>query len=683
MSTASPRRSLESAALTSNKAKLSEIMLPEDDATIIKPKDDDLTRIKPRPYPQVLDLGGKPALDSKFNDDYSLRGAVGVGGGGQVLLGFDERIGREVAIKELLDQAANEDIELSARFLREARITGRLEHPGIVPVYDLGTKQSGAPYYVMRLVRGDTLAKALKACNDEVLAEHALSRRLSLLDRLIDVCEAVAYAHSKGVIHRDIKPGNIVLGPFGETIVLDWGLAKVENEADLAPLMSAASSQTADDADLTRMGDILGTPAYMAPEQANPDFGVVDTRSDVFALGCMLYYLLAGHPPLRGSADEILEQLSSLAPMPSARDPKLPMPPELIAICDKALAKDKSLRFPNAAALADELRAYRDGRLVSAYAYSRGELLRRFIARNKVALVASLAVLLAILIGAGLAFKFGVEAHKARNLAVAEGEIVKQEKQQVERALADVTRISNQNLTAANQIADSILGNLNEMRMGMQQAAASLRTNADLAASSGVLDGLLQRYPRGESFATTRAPGTIVAVAPAKYRQALGADTSQLEHNRMTLERGVPILSRIYQAPEGFAAVTMVVPIKQGKTIPGFISMRIKPVDFLGGLLAEDTQSKKRTVWVVQDDGLLLFDTDPQEIGLNLFREERFNQIPQLRQLAAEIDDQDAGVGYYQSQSAGQSEPSRQIAAWVSLRPAENRGWKVVVVEAW
>ncbi|QSB01093.1 protein kinase [Methylomonas sp. EFPC1] len=657
------------------------MMLPEDDATLIKPQDDDLTRIKPRPYPQVLN--DSPGQDAKFNDDYSLRGAVGVGGGGQVLLGFDERIGREVAIKELLDQAANDDVELSARFLREARITGRLEHPGIVPVYDLGTKQSGAPYYVMRLVRGDTLAKALKACNDEVLAEHALSRRLGLLDRLIDVCEAVAYAHSKGVIHRDIKPGNIVLGPFGETIVLDWGLAKVENEADLAPLISAAPKQVADDADLTRIGDILGTPAYMAPEQANPDFGAVDTRSDVFALGCILYYLLAGHPPLSGSADEILAQLSSLAPMPSARDPKLPMPPELIAICDKALSKDKSLRFPNAAALADELRAYRDGRLVSAYAYSRGELLRRFIARNKVVLAASLAVLLAILIGAGLAFKFGVEAHKARDLAVAEGELVKQEKQQVERALADVTRISNQNLTAANQIADRILGNLNEMRMGMQQTAESLRSNAELAASAGLLESLLQRYPRGESFATTRAPGTIVAVAPGKYRQALGADTSQLEHNRMTLERGVPILSRIYQAPEGFPAVTMVVPIKQGKTIPGFISMRIKPVDFLGGLLAEDTQTQKRTVWVVQDDGLLLYDSDPQEIGLNLFREERFNQIPELRQLAAEIADQDAGVGYYQSQSAAQSAPSRQIAAWVSLRPAENRGWKVVVLEAW
>lgn len=656
-------------------------MLPEDDATIIKPQDDDLTRVKPRPYPQILD--GSPGRDGKFNDEYSLRGAVGVGGGGQVLLGFDERIGREVAIKELLDQAAHEDVELNARFLREARITGRLEHPGIVPVYDLGKKQSGAPYYVMRLVRGDTLAKALKACNTEVLPEHALSRRLSLLDRLIDVCEAVAYAHSKGVIHRDIKPGNIVLGPFGETIVLDWGLAKVENEADLAPLMSAVPKQVADDADLTRIGDVLGTPAYMAPEQANPDFGAVDTRSDVFALGCILYYLLAGRPPLRGSADEILEQLSSLAPMPSARDPKLPMPPELIAICDKALAKDKSLRFSDAATLADELRAYRDGRLVSAYAYSRGELLRRFIARNKIVLLATAAVLLAIVIGAGVAVKFGIEAHRARQLAVAEAEAVTLEKQRVESALADVTRISNDNLTAADAVAATIRDAIDEIRIGIEQLAGSVRNIADRQTMTGALEAVRLRYPGAESFAATRAPGTITAVAPAKYAQAVGADTSQLEHNIVARERGIPVMSRVYQAPEGFAAVTLVVPIKRGKVVAGFISARFKAADFLGGLLARGIQTENRTLWVVQDDGLILYDTDPHEIGLNLFREERFSQIPELRQLAEEISKQDAGIGYYQSESTGHEAPSRRIASWVSLRPTENRQWKVVVLEAW
>lgn len=654
--------------------------IPENDATLIKPRDD-LTRIKANPY--TAPSGDAPALDGgKFNDDYSLRGAVGVGGVGRVLLGFDERIGREVAIKEMLDQAAHQDSELTARFLREARITGRLEHPGIVPVYDLGMKDSGAPYYVMRLVRGDTLAKRIKDCDLPAAPELALSRRLSLLDRVIDVCEALAYAHAKGVIHRDIKPGNIVLGPFGETIVLDWGLAKVENEAD-ADIAAVLPARHGDDADLTRIGDILGTPAYMAPEQANPEFGAVDARSDVFALGCILHYLLTGHPPLRGNADQILEQLGSSAPLPSARDPGLPAPPELIAICDKALAKDKALRFPDAAALADELRAYRDGRLVSTYAYSRGELLRRFIARNKTLLAATAVTLAAIVIGAGLAFKFGVEAHQARQLAVAEGENVKQEKQRVEGALADVTRISNQNLTAADHAAATILASIEKVRTSMRQAAATLHGSADLPASTRLLERLLQDYPRAESFATTRAPGTIVAVAPAKYRQALGANTAQLEHNRLVRERGVPILSRVYQAPEGFAAVTLVVPVKRGKTIPGFISVRFKAAEFLGGLLAANRQTEQRSVWVVQDDGLILYDTDAAEIGLNLFREERFIEIPELRQLSEQIARQEAGVGYYQSQTAGQLAPSRRIASWVTLRPAENRIWKVVVLEAW
>lgn len=652
-------------------------MTPEDESTRVKPQDD-VTRIRPRQY-QVSE-SDTTATEGWFNDDYSLRGAVGMGGVGRVLLGFDERIGREVAIKEMLDQAAHEDQALSARFLREARITGRLEHPGIVPVYDLGLKDSGAPYYVMRLVRGDTLAKTLKECNVTASPEHALSRRLSLLDRLIDVCEALAYAHSKGVTHRDIKPGNIVLGPFGETIILDWGLAKVENETELSAPTPFAPTP---DADLTRIGDILGTPAYMAPEQADARFGTVDARSDVFSLGCILYYLLAGHPPLRGTADQILEQLSSSAPIPSSRNPKIPAPPELIAICDKALAKNKAKRFPDAGALADELRAYRDGRLVSAYAYSRGELLRRFVARNKIALSATLAVLIAILIGAGLAVKFGVEAQQARELAVAEGENLKREKQRVERALADVTRISNENLTAADHVSHLIGKDMDEIRAGMELAAGSTANVSDLGQMDALLESLTRQFPHAESFAATRAPGTIVAVAPAKYRQAIGADTSQLEHNLLVIERGVAILSRVYQAPEGYPAITLVVPIKNDKTIPGFISTRLKPAEFLGKLLAPEIQTEKRAIWVVQDDGLILYDTNPDEIGQNLFREERFVQIPELRQLSGQIAQQDAGVGYYQSHNTGDAEESHRIASWVTLLPAANRPWKVVVLETW
>ncbi|MGH8585804.1 MAG: serine/threonine-protein kinase [Gammaproteobacteria bacterium] len=305
----------------------------------------------------------------------------GPGASGACSFGFDERIGREVAIKEMHADAESMDPRIHARFLREAQITGRLEHPGIVPVYDLGTTAEGSPFYVMRLVRGDTLSKALAACTAG-RAEAQLAKRLQLLGTFIDICEAMAYAHSRGVVHRDLKPGNVVLGAFGETILLDWGLAKLAAEADAA---AAGTVRIADErpADLTRQGAIMGTPAYMAPEQLDPGFGDIDPRTDVFALGCILYQLLVGHAPLVGDVYSILAALGSPQPMPSAREAQAPVPPELVAICDKAMRKDQAVRYRDAAELAAELRAYRDGRLVNTYAYSRGELLRRSVARNK------------------------------------------------------------------------------------------------------------------------------------------------------------------------------------------------------------------------------------------------------------------------------------------------------------
>jgi serine/threonine-protein kinase len=620
--------------------------------------------------------------DYRLTDHYSLCGTVGQGGVGRVLLGFDERVGRQVAIKEML--ASNEAVDptIRLRFLREAQITGRLEHPGIVPVYDMGTTSQGAPYYVMRLVRGQTLAEALSACNSEQ-PEQALAKRLQLLDRLIDVCEAMAYAHSKGVVHRDLKPGNIVLGQFGETIILDWGLAKIGIEADVFRRAVPAASEEAGSDDLTQVGEILGTPAYMAPEQVDQRYGEVDARTDVFALGCILYHILVGRAPLKGSLSSIVEQLKSKAPLPSSRKGPVPAPAELTAICDKALAKDKLCRFRDAAELTDELRAFRDGRLVSAYAYSRGELLRRFVARNKAALSAGLAVVMAVAIGAGLAVHFAMDARKEREVAVAERRMAIHARERAETALADVTRISNENLTAADQIAEDIANAIGSIRSGMERLADAAGNVGDRKAMTPILTSLLTRYPDAELFAATIAPGTITAVAPAKYAEAIGADTSRLEHNRLALELTEPILSRVYEAPEGFDAVTLVVPIKRGKTIPGFLSARFKAAEFLGKLLPAGLQTQERAVWIIQDDGFILYDTDTDEIGENLFREERFDKIPELRQLARQIADQEAGIGYYHGPTHGSGRESNRIAAWQTVRPTKNRAWKVVVLEQW
>jgi serine/threonine-protein kinase len=641
-------------------------LLPLDDKTILRPS--------------TASKQNKSTSSNKFDRDYSLHGTVGVGGVGRVLLGVDEKIGREVAIKEMLGQSAHLDGSLCDRFLREARITGRLEHPGVVPVYDFGIQGNGAPYYVMRLIRGDTLAEKLKECNDALNAELALANRLILLDRLIDICETLAYAHSKGVIHRDIKPSNVVLGAFGETIVLDWGLAKVENE-DEQP--DQAQLNTGENADLTLVGDIIGTPAYMAPEQANPRFGDIDACSDVFAIGCILYYLLAGHSPLRGKVDEILSLLTSDQPMPTSRNPKLSLPPELTAICDKALNKDKSKRFANAGELADELRAYRDGRLISTYAYSPGDLLRRFVIKNKIPLMAIAAVLVAILIGAGLAFKFGVEAEKARKLAVIEQQNVQYEKQKVERALADVTRISNDNLTTADHALKVIKLQTDELQLGMEQLAATMRGVKKGKALTRSLENLLSRFPNVESFAASSAPGKIIAVAPSKYQPAIGSDTSKLEHNILVMKQRAPITSRVYTAPEGFDAITLVVPVKDGHRVSGMLSARIMAATFFGDLLSNDLNIRKRDIWVVQDNGLILYDNNPNEIGQNLFREERFQQIAELRQLAKQIILQDAGVGYYENQSADQTAGTQRVASWRTLRLTENREWTIVVLEVW
>ena len=205
---------------------------------------------------------------------------------------FDEHIGRDVALKELLRNDTN---RVAMRFLREARVTGQLEHPNIVPVYEIGRRPDGALYYTMKLVKGLTLAAALKKC-------RSLSDRLALLPHFHDLCNAVAYAHHRGVIHRDLKPENVMVGEFGETVVLDWGVAKVRGTADLP-----AEGGEGMDSGGTLAGTVLGTPAYMSPEQAGGEVENIDERSDVWGLGAVLFRSSqvtrrsTGRAPLRSS----------------------------------------------------------------------------------------------------------------------------------------------------------------------------------------------------------------------------------------------------------------------------------------------------------------------------------------------------------------------------------------------
>ncbi len=279
------------------------------------------------------------------------------GGLGAVFVALDGELHREVALKQILEKHADDPVSRQ-RFIAEAEITGGLEHPGVVPVYGLGTDAGGRPYYAMRFIKGDSLKEAIARFHeDEALKAEPGRRSLELrklLRRFTDVCNAIDYAHSRGVIHRDIKPANIIVGKHGETLVVDWGLAKAIGRADPSvgeQTIAPSSSGSAE----TLPGSALGTPAYMSPEQARGDLDRLGPRSDVYGLGATLYCLLTGKPPFDG--DDIGAILRSVQagefPPPRQRDPSIDR--ALEAICKKAMALQPVDRYASPKVLADDL----------------------------------------------------------------------------------------------------------------------------------------------------------------------------------------------------------------------------------------------------------------------------------------------------------------------------------------
>jgi serine/threonine protein kinase len=277
---------------------------------------------------------------------------------GKVWLARDVSLGRDVALKELQSETPSG----KSRFLREAQVTGRLEHPGIVPVYEMGRDpETGRPFYVMRFIRGRTLT--------EVTADFHRNRRpdwyepmelVRLLTAFVSVCQTIAYAHSHGIVHRDLKGENIILGEFGEVIVLDWGLAKRLDGTD-DPVDSIESDATLNaTAGRTMMGQVMGTPAYMAPEQADGRLDLIGPSTDVFGLGAVLYEILTGSAPFSGTTvPNIIQQAKrcEVAP-PQVLWPEVP--PGLASACLKALSKSPSDRYASAAELGQEVQGWQD-----------------------------------------------------------------------------------------------------------------------------------------------------------------------------------------------------------------------------------------------------------------------------------------------------------------------------------
>jgi len=283
-------------------------------------------------------------------DRYRVINRLGKGGMGEVMQVRDEVIGREVALKRIRKIEPSDRV--MQRFLREASIQGRLEHPAIVPLYDIGRDPAGLPFFTMKKLHGTTLSKILASDKPEFTLQR-------LLRAFSEVCLAVEFAHVRGIIHRDLKPDNIVLGDFGEVYVLDWGVAKVVGESD-AEFADVSSGSSDDNEHATVPGTAVGTPGYMPPEQVRGDVDV-DARADVYALGCLLFQILTRsmlHPP--GKAG-LASAEAGIDARPSLRAPHRSIPPELDELCVEATHTVRDKRIQTARELGDRVQSFLDG----------------------------------------------------------------------------------------------------------------------------------------------------------------------------------------------------------------------------------------------------------------------------------------------------------------------------------
>ena len=365
-------------------------------------------------------LARQLALLDKGTLRYQVEGEVARGGMGVILKVWDKELRRPLAMKVILGQATAPsagdapavDPEQAARFLEEAQVTGQLDHPGVVPVHELGLDRDGRLYFTMRLVKGRELREVFRMAREGAEGWN-LTRALGVL---LKACEAVAYAHSKGVVHRDLKPSNVMVGSFGEVYVMDWGIAKVlgvEDRHDVridAPVTSLIDTDRKQDIAaspdsplITMDGRVIGTPAYMSLEQAEGRIGDVGPRSDVYSFGSMLYELLTGQVPYARpgammSPHTVLSALLAGPPTPIHQiNPDAPA--ELVAICDKSMARRATDRYSNTDQLAEDLRAFLENRVVGAYRTGALVELRKWVVRNRGLATASAAAIIMALAG--------------------------------------------------------------------------------------------------------------------------------------------------------------------------------------------------------------------------------------------------------------------------------------------
>jgi serine/threonine-protein kinase len=388
---------------------------------------------------------------------YTVLGLHARGGLGRICLARDDTLGRTVALKEI-DPKAADDPDCRQRFLNEAALTAQVEHPGVVPIYSLGEDREGRPFYAMKFVHGRTLAAAIA----DYHASPTLLTFRDLLRRFVDVCLAVAFAHSRGVIHRDLKPANIMLGEYGETQVLDWGLAKrVQPLAESAEARATAAPEwAATDEGLTMAGQVLGTPAYMSPEQAEGDIAAVGPATDISALGAILYELLSGQAPYVGATREVLSQVR-LGPPRSLAQSGRQIPRALEAVCEKAMARRPADRYTSASALAREVERWLADEPVEAYREPWHARLGRWARQHRTFVAASAALLLAAVVALSISTV-----------------LIGREQNRTERALEQARTNeaeARENLRLAREAVDEYCTRVSEQRLLHQPGMEGLR----------------------------------------------------------------------------------------------------------------------------------------------------------------------------------------------------------------
>ena len=432
----------------------------------------------PRPWPAAATPA--PASDG---DRYAIASVLGSGGMGRILSAFDRQLNRKVALKELHEPHPDRE----ARFRREALLTARLEHPNIVSVHEAGTWPSGEPFYTMRLVSGRPL-------NQVLVEATTFAERIALLPHVIAVADALAYAHQERIIHRDLKPHNVMVGEFGETVVIDWGLAKdlaSSSEDSIDPATPASDSDT-------RAGEVLGTPSYMPPEQAAGE--AVDARADVYAIGAILYHVLSGQAPYSGKTGR--EIVAAVVCGPPAPLDRCSIPADLVAIVERAMSREPEDRYATARELREDLRRFHSGQLVGAHRYTIGQLVRRWISKHRTAVAVGAVALVALAV-------LGV---------VSVRKIMREERHaEAQRLLADTSRAQAEDLTRFMlfDLKEKLepIGKLELLAAVAKKATAyyeqqpasttdeerrtraTIRTNlADVLKSQGDLPGALEHY---------------------------------------------------------------------------------------------------------------------------------------------------------------------------------------------